>query len=480
MKPVFEVRHTQSLWSGGEGPLDETSKIELVITKEAIASGFLEQLQQRDAGSALLVLIILVLHTRPLVGEEWELLAQHWLVTKAEQGRLFCWLTRQGIAAALNTQWRTVDRAIQWLIAHELVREIPMPAEFVARFVQTKARGQSNSEVLYILNVNGMLRTQWGRATPPPTVGAERTQSAATVGTERIQSGATVCVHDRQSKDHDHDHDNSPAREILALTAQIQSAWQTALRFELSPEDTHILAEMIVAGETHLPVIQGMLYLLAQRAADNPPETQFALLVGILTGKTSLDWGAARESPPTASSPELPTSANASPPPALIPGGDPVLAQVARWYESEIGPLSPLIADEIRERAAQWRDLEAWKGAFTKAGPIKGKQANHWAYVLACMEGTDGQFKLDRKPKNPPPAGNGGNGGGDRRASSSAPANDRRRGNRSRPRVIQSTPEERAAANAVTVDEAEIAELERRIAASQPGREGGSGQRVAG
>lgn len=472
MKPVFEVRHTQSLWSEGEGPLDETSKIELVITKEAIASGFLERLQQRDAGSALPVLTTLVLHTRPLVGDEWELLAQHELVTKAEQGRLFCWLTRQGIAAALNTQWRTVDRAIQWLIAHELVREIPMPAEFVARFVQTKARGQSNSEVLYLLNVNGMLRTQWGRSTPPPTVCAERTQSSATVCTERIQSGATVCVHDRQSKDHDHDHDDHLAREILLLMPQIQTAWQTTLRSELSPENVQILAEMIVTGETHLPVIQGMLYLLAQRASDNPPEMQFALLVGILIGKTSLDWGAARESPPTASSPELPTSANASPTPALIPGGDPVLAQVTRWYESEIGlPLSELVADELRDLTGRYRDLQAWKEAFTKAGPAH-KEIGRWRYVVRCMEDTDGKFRINQPQKPPAEQGNGGS-RGDRRASSRKPASGHGNGgNRARPRVTQSTAEERAAAESAHADperESRIAALMERAAAKTPG-----------
>jgi len=281
------------------------------------------------------------------------------------------------------------------------------------------------------------------------------------------------------------------AREISLLTPQIQTTWQSALHSELAPENAQILAEMIIAGETHLPVIQGMLYLLAQRASDNPLETQFALLVGILTGKTSLDWEAGSAAPVAAppspvSSAANPTNTRAadevappSPAAALSAGGDPVLAQVTQWYEQEIETLSAFSADELRDLTGRFRDLQAWKEAFTKAAAAK-KGIARWAYIVKCMEGSDGKFRLDRKPKKPSTEGDGGNGGGDRAASSRAPADDRRRGNRSRPRVTQSTAEEHAAAEVANHDperSSRLAALKERLATeTQRGRGGGNGQ----
>lgn len=462
----FKVRYTQETeLEGNAGPLQPLAPtVEAIYNKTAAVKGLLASLSQREAGKAMQVFTTLALYARPLVGDEFRLLHEHGLVSQADYGQLFSWLTKTGLADVLQISRPAVRSATTWLIEQQLIKAVEMPPAFIEQYVQR--RGQFTADTVYVLSTNGALVTEFVPAREPGevTVETELPRSTATVETELPRSEAspwqlscrTMETKLPQSiKDHDHDHDDHRAREISPLMPQIQTAWQTALRSELSPENTQILAEMIAAGETHLPVIQGMLYLLAQRAADNPPETQFALLAGVLTGKTSLDWEPAPEAPPPASCNPLQTVENAppvqpdgtlatSPATAPIPNSDPLLAQVTRWYESEIGlPLSDLVADELRDLTGRYRDLQAWKEAFTKAAPAH-REISRWRYVVRCMEDTDGQFRINQ-PKTSPPASNGGNGGGDRRASRGAPASGHGNGGkRSRLRVTQSNPEERA------------------------------------
>ena len=476
---VFEVRHTQSLSSHGAGPLTESRQLEVVFTKEAITSGFLARLQKRDAGSALSVLMTLVLHTRPLLGEELALLQQHGLATPDDQGRLFCWLTRKGIAEALDTKWDVVERAMKWLIAQALIREVPMPAAFVARFVRTKLRGQLHSEVLYILNVDGMMRTQWAATDDAPSVPSQGGQSDASVPFEGVHSPASippegihsatsVPLHGRQSLNHDTSSDNDgPAREkmqALEVETAIANAWHAALGTELPLDHVATLAAWVHSGQTNLAVLQALLTLLAARAPGYPAVAHCALLTEILEGRLSpAEWAAPPPAPPP-----LPDVPPAPSEPEETPAADPVLAQVCTWYEQEVGELTPFAADEIRDLTARYRDLDAWKGAFTKAAPI-GREAAHWAYIVACMEGSDGQFKLDRKPKPPPGQAPGGH-SRTRTTSAGANAASGQRGRRrAKPPVVQFSAAERARLEAAAEEELPALEASARAALAELG-----------
>ena len=481
MIATFKVRYVQEIELGdGSGFRSTDDNIEAVFSKRAATNGLLAQMQKREAGSAGMVLITLSLYTRPLVGEEFQLLHAHGLVTGTDEGRLFCWLTRQGLAEILDTKWDTVDRALKWLIAHDVVREVEMPPDFVTRFVQS--RGQFASNVIYMLNTNGLLRNQWvdvpGQPSavtvaehaaqaeealpvtvpvegvrsfqPPSTVPVERVRSPQTPPTVPVEggwssplNGDTVPLKGVQSiLNTSTTFSKDPRAETDAtLQTAVGTAWQSYMGSPLDKSHVVQLARLVAEKQTSLALITALLRTVRQDMGTIDPD----LFLGILTGTiTNLPW----EGPATGTSPP----AENGPTPVLpvnFASEDPILAQVARWYEQEIGqPLTQMSADEIRDLTSRYQNLDAWKQAFTKAAATP-PGIPRWRYVIACMEDTNGQFSLERRsPERRPPQPSGRNGGAGQARSGSGPATRRKRSSRSSPPVKQYTAEEQAQINA--------------------------------
>ncbi len=191
----FRVRYTQETeLEGNAGPLQHLAPtVEAIYNKAAVAAGLLASLSQREAGKAMPVLTTLALYARPLVGDEFRLLHEHGLVSQADYGKLFSWLTKTGLAAVLQISRPAVIAATNWLIEHQLVTAIEMPPAFIEQYVQR--RGQFTADTVYVLSTNGALVTEFAPATEPGelTVSTELTRSEGTVSTELTRSEVSPC-----------------------------------------------------------------------------------------------------------------------------------------------------------------------------------------------------------------------------------------------------------------------------------------------
>lgn len=131
-----------------------------------------------------------------------------------------------------------------------------------------------------------------------------------------------------------------------------------------------------------------------------PQNLTLSLLRAVATGELSI-VGLDAAMPVPSSIPE-PAPAPPAPPSASERwGGDPVLAEVVAMYEQEIGPITQMVAEELKAMTEEVRDLERWRGAFRAA---VAANVRRWSYVRACLRG-DGRGKASAAPVPAPARG---------------------------------------------------------------------------
>jgi hypothetical protein len=111
----------------------------------------------------------------------------------------------------------------------------------------------------------------------------------------------------------------------------------------------------------------------------------------LLSPGPDTDAGSQDEAPALgkSSKPRRPTS-RARPAPA---GGDPVLGEVVRLYEAEVGAVTEGVAQRLLALTEEHRDLERWQRAFDA---VVGSNVRRLDYLEACLE-NDGQPKPEAR-----------------------------------------------------------------------------------
>lgn len=189
------------------------------------------------------------------------------------------------------------------------------------------------------------------------------------------------------------DDDDKRAAEInqTALQQILRAVWEGAVGRSASPEE---VAELEALVEFCPPTkLLALIPNLALRVG--PQNLTLSLLRAAALGELSIaGLDAAMPAPP--SIPE-PAPAPPAPPSSDRWGGDPVLAEVVATYEQEIGPITQMVAEELKAMTEEVRDLARWRQAFRAA---VAANVRRWSYVRACLRG-DGR---GRPPAVPAPA----------------------------------------------------------------------------
>lgn len=85
---------------------------------------------------------------------------------------------------------------------------------------------------------------------------------------------------------------------------------------------------------------------------------------------------------------------------------DPVLGQIATWYTSEIGPITAMVADDLRDLVQQYPNAERWEMAFRKSAAI-GTGLKRWRYIMAVVGGDDEKYRQQKQRRRKQAAGTG-------------------------------------------------------------------------
>lgn len=145
MSQVFRIVYTQTLIGDETGALTEARPdVHFQIGYSAIETGWLRHFQRR--WSDLGFLIGLGLHTRPLIGDDFELLRDLKLVRPHDKGRLYARITDLGLSEVTGIERvNGIPQCAQRLAANGFVRVLNLPDQF------RDSRGQFSGRHAYLL-----------------------------------------------------------------------------------------------------------------------------------------------------------------------------------------------------------------------------------------------------------------------------------------------------------------------------------------
>jgi hypothetical protein len=72
------------------------------------------------------------------------------------------------------------------------------------------------------------------------------------------------------------------------------------------------------------------------------------------------------------------------------------LAYVAQLYTSEIGPITALVADELRDLTQEYADPESWDQAFRRSIGIN-ESLGRWRYIKAVLTTDEEEYERRQK-----------------------------------------------------------------------------------
>ncbi|MBN1668512.1 MAG: hypothetical protein JW862_15565, partial [Anaerolineales bacterium] len=145
---VLQLEYQQSLsYSSTRPAWSEEVTISVRILSEAITSGwYAENFGKRALD--FVVLIALVMHSRPLTGADLALFIQLGLATKSDEGRLYARVTDKGLARELHVDRDTVGACATRLHKHQFITiaQLPEGMDF------HDSRGQYAGSKIYLVS----------------------------------------------------------------------------------------------------------------------------------------------------------------------------------------------------------------------------------------------------------------------------------------------------------------------------------------
>ncbi|RMD63912.1 hypothetical protein D6833_05135 [Candidatus Parcubacteria bacterium] len=187
---VIQFSHTQSMsWNGERW--SETVEAQVVLSSAALSTGWLKENFTGKKGGALdyIVLTALIMHARPLMGDDLALFEKLGLATPQDEGRLYARVSDLGLAEELGVHRKTIAASARRLAAAGFIAILDLPDGFRdsrGRFAGSKAYLVSGSMERYLPKIV---------TNTPPEAGPDRGSSSATDDTHRGSLTTTDDTH---------------------------------------------------------------------------------------------------------------------------------------------------------------------------------------------------------------------------------------------------------------------------------------------
>jgi hypothetical protein len=362
------LSHTQPPIPDPSSPIP-TSPTFIHFYDTLVSSGLLARL----SGSALKILTVLGLAASPLgTGTARsraffrDLLAAG-IVTPTDRGRLFCGLRHHELACRAGIGKNTVTRATSQLQALGLVEK-----RVVARPDGTRYN------LFFLLPASHLdkfntLRPPASQSPIPKTGTVPPAVPVPIPGTNYRKQHTTTAVATQPA--------GSDEFDPLALLAHFARR-QGLAHYRPTAHDRRKLDLLRRRGYTQAQVLAAIDGAFDRRPADAPPIRMFSYCatIALASPPVNAPQPTAHHPPVAATGIELPDrQASAAPP--LSPVHD-LPPRLAILYESEIGPLSPLIRRELAGLAAAHPDPAEWDAAFREAARANVRRISYVQKVL--------------------------------------------------------------------------------------------------
>lgn len=296
-REVVRINYTEGLSVSASGTARPIRKVEVVFDYAALTTGFLAKLSQ--GGAALAVLIGLALHARPLIGDEFQLFLLAGLVAAEDLARLFCWVTKSGLAEELGIHRTTVDRAINWLNENSVVKVITLPDDFVRKWLHTQ--GKFTGQQVYILTADGLLRTSDIKHSEPPseTVSQNVTRPIITVSQNVTRDVAkcdsavsqnttlrvTKCDTNKEEELNEEEENSAVSKQEIPPTEAgdpVHAQVLTWYRQEIGIAPTPFLVEEIGRLTTRYPDLESWCAAFTRAATIETPMARWRYVVAVM------------------------------------------------------------------------------------------------------------------------------------------------------------------------------------------------------
>jgi hypothetical protein len=446
---IFTIEYsTVARLQNGSDKTIPSRKIQTILGFAALKTGWLKQFgSDRQGRAAFLVLVGLSLHARPLIGEDFQLFKDAGLVNDGDLGSLYCRITDKGLEAELGIGRKTIGRAIEWMANEKIIKVIPL----TDTDIQQDSRGQFAGTEVYLLSQDTPLQNVYAPTEQSSTVGDNCPRSdAVTVGDNCPRSDAVtvgdnyprsaVTVGDNCPRSIVTVGDNRPHRGQLSPTKKYTTTTITITEgqagdFASLSENAQKIAEtwQLLTGEALTSAeLDSLLELVGPRPkiptsvllsqiallAGHDHKLTVNTLIGVVTNVIPVE----QVLPGLGNQPDSAAPPADSPPYLTAPGAaihdvpvqmtlpeddvDPVLGQIATWYTSEIGPITAMVADDLRDHVQQYPDMERWEMAFRKSAAI-GTGLKRWRYIMAVVGGDDDKYQEQKRRRQKQAAGTG-------------------------------------------------------------------------
>lgn len=147
---VINFEYSQSLsWQGG-ARWSEAIEARITMTDAALSSGWLREHFTGHKGGAtdFIVLMAIVMHARPLKGDDLELMVSLDMVSKDDEGRLYARVTDKGLAGELGIHRKTIASSAERLDKAGFIASVNIP-ESIQTF--RDSHGQFSGTKVYIV-----------------------------------------------------------------------------------------------------------------------------------------------------------------------------------------------------------------------------------------------------------------------------------------------------------------------------------------
>jgi hypothetical protein len=148
---VIRFEYLQSLAWQAENRWSEQVEARVTLTDAAFSSGWLRQhfTGQKGGATDFVILIAIVMHARPLKGDDLQYLVNLGMATAADEGRLYARITDKGLADELGIHRTTVAKSANRLAEASFITILDIP-EHLTSF--RDSHGQFAGSKVYLLS----------------------------------------------------------------------------------------------------------------------------------------------------------------------------------------------------------------------------------------------------------------------------------------------------------------------------------------
>jgi len=374
MRPINIVRKQTLTLENGSWQPGETVYVQ--VFREIQTSGSLAELH----GTELKILIVLGLAASPLgIGTPedenfYQDLLTRGIVMPCDRGKLFCYIAHDQLCKLVGVTKNTLTKHAERLVSRGLIQKRVIP------------HGSARYNIYFVLPASGIDKysTYHKHSIPAnpavPKFGTAPIPKSLGNGTNLRRDGTTTTT-----ATHVPTFDDDAVLSYFARRKGVK-------RYKPTGHDRKRLDQLHQAGYSEAEVIAAIDQAFDTRDPDAPPIRQFSYCAAI-----------ALKTPP------LGLTETPGTPSAVVQDAPSVLKNVKRMYEQEIGPLTPLVEQELSSLIARHPDLEAWTRAFSEAARANVRKLS---YIAAILNGTGcspvpafRRDENDRAKSQPTPSG---------------------------------------------------------------------------